>query len=113
MTGLEWQVKELTGESVAREIESDGCPVFVDFWAAWCPPCRMMEQVVEELAERFAGKILVRKLNTDRHRSAAAKFNISGIPAFIIFKHGKEVWRHVGALGKKKLTEVFNSIIDE
>jgi len=104
---IEWKAKELDNKNFFQEIEHPGYPVFVDFWAAWCPPCRMMDPVIEELAEEFKEKIMVRKLNTDLHRTVVNKLNISGIPTYIIFNKGKEVWRNVGAISKKKLIEAF------
>lgn len=110
---MEWKAKELNNKSFFQEIENIGYPVFVDFWAAWCPPCRMMEPVIEELAEEYKEKIIIRKLNTDLYRTTADKLNISGIPTYIIFKQGKEVWRNVGAMSNKKLRKVFNEIISK
>lgn len=107
---MDWSAKELTHQTFREEIDSSPYPVFVDFWAAWCPPCRMMDPVIEELAEEFEGKILVRKLNTDLYRTVADKLNINGIPTYVVFRNGEEVWRNVGALSKKKLIQVFSNI---
>jgi thioredoxin 1 len=101
---------ELNNKNFSREIENNNYPVFVDFWAAWCPPCRMMDPVIEELAEEFKEKVIIRKLNTDLYRNIADKLNISGIPTYIIFYKGKEVWRNVGAMGKRKLREVLDNV---
>ncbi len=110
---MEWKAKELTHKNFYDEINHSNYPVFVDFWAAWCPPCRMMDPVIEELAVEFKEKIIIRKLNTDLYQTIANNLGISGVPTYIIFNKGKEVWRNVGALGKKKLFEVFNEIISE
>jgi thioredoxin 1 len=108
---MEWQAKELNNTNFFQEIEHPDYPVFVDFWAAWCPPCRMMDPVIEELAQEFKEKLVVRKLNTDLYRTIADKLNISGIPTYIIFSKGKEVWRNIGALSKKKLIEICDKVI--
>lgn len=108
---IDWNAKELDGKNFFEEIKTNGYPVFVDFWASWCPPCRMMDPLIDEMAERFEGKVIVRKLNTDFYPAISGKINISGVPTYIIFKEGKEVWRNVGAIGKKKLRETFESFV--
>ncbi|NLW25533.1 MAG: thioredoxin [Clostridia bacterium] len=80
-------------------------PVLVDFWAAWCGPCRMIAPVVEELAEDFAGKAKVGKLNVDEHGSIAQKYGVMSIPTLILFKDGKEVTRVVGFRPKAELAK--------
>ena len=107
---MDWDVKELNGKNFDEEINQDVYPVFVDFWAAWCPPCRMMHAVIRELAIKFEGQILFRKLNTDFYKGIAGKMNISGIPTYIFFKDGKEVWRATGAMTKNKIIELLNTI---
>ncbi len=71
--------------------------VFVDFWAAWCGPCILMAPTVEELARKYAGKVVVGKLNVDENRAIAYRYNIMGIPTFMIFYNGEPVERIVGA----------------
>lgn len=109
---MDWSAAELTGETFAEAVKHPDHPVFIDFWAAWCPPCRMMDPVIKQLAAGYKEKVAVRKLNTDRYPGIAQELNVSGIPTFIIFKQGKEVWRKVGAVSKKKLEEVFKEILD-
>lgn len=108
---VEWKAKEIDNKNFYKEIKHPVFPVFVDFWAAWCLPCRMMDPVIEELAEEFKDKVIVRKLNTDLYRTVADTLNISGIPTYIIFKDGKEVWRNAGAISKKKLNEAFHEAL--
>ncbi|TAH51906.1 MAG: thioredoxin [Chloroflexota bacterium] len=71
-------------------------PAIVDFWAAWCGPCRMIAPFVEELASEYNGKALVAKLDTDANPMTPTKYGIMGIPTLIFFKDGKEVDRMVG-----------------
>jgi thioredoxin 1 len=107
---MDWEVKELNRKNFFEEINQLAYPVFVDFWADWCPPCRMMHPVIRELAGQYQGKILFRKLNTDFYKGIAAKMNISGIPTYILFKDGKEIWRSTGAMSKNKIIEALSVI---
>lgn len=71
-------------------------PVMVDFWAPWCGPCRMVAPIVEDLADRYGGRAVVAKINTDENLKVAGQFGIMGIPTMILFKDGQEVERVVG-----------------
>ena len=74
--------------------------VLIDFWAAWCGPCRALAPTVEDLAGQYAGKILVGKLNVDENPSTAERFQVCSIPTLVMIKNGKEVDRVVGCVPK-------------
>ncbi len=77
---------------------SEGRLTMVDFWAEWCGPCQMLGPVIESLAEKYEGKAVVGKVNTDEEQELAMRFGITGIPTVIFFKDGREVDRLVGVM---------------
>ncbi len=87
----------LTDANFDQVIRSSQVPVLVDFWAVWCGPCRMVAPVVEQLAQDYAGRALVGKLNVDENQGVAAKYGIMSIPTLMIFRNGQVVDRIVGA----------------
>lgn len=95
-------------ESFARTIAESELPVFVDFYADWCGPCKMMAPAVDELAARNTGRALVAKLNTDQAQQTSQSFDIRGIPTSIVFRNGKEVARQSGALPLAALQEMLD-----
>ncbi len=101
--GSEGKVIKLTSKNFDEVINNAKLPVLVDFWAEWCAPCRMMAPVVEALAKKYAGKVIVAKLNVDENPDVAQRYYIMGIPTFIIFKNGKPVEKIVGAVGQGPL----------
>lgn len=78
-------------------------PVFVDFWAPWCHPCRMVAPVVDELAEEYSGKVVFAKLNVDEHPKLASKYDVMSIPTMLIFKGGKPASNIIGFKPKDQL----------
>ncbi|UTA48209.1 thioredoxin TrxA [Simiduia sp. 21SJ11W-1] len=94
----------------ADVLKAEG-PVLVDFWAAWCGPCKMIAPVLDELAGELAGKITIAKMDVDANKETPAKFNIRGIPTLMIFKGGQMESMKVGALSKSQLVEFINSAL--
>ena len=90
-------------DSFEQDVLGSEQPVLVDFWAEWCGPCKMIAPVLEEIADEFAGKIKVAKLNIDQNEGTAPKFGIRSIPTLMIFKGGNAEATKVGALSKSEL----------
>ncbi|ACF14957.1 thioredoxin [Chloroherpeton thalassium ATCC 35110] len=89
---------EAMPQSFEDLIQTSELPVFVDFWAEWCGPCRMIAPSVKKLAEEMTGKLVVVKVNVDEKPQLAQAHGIMGIPTLIMFHKGKEIWRASGAL---------------
>ncbi len=104
-------VIELTDATFDEIVHNSEGPVLVDFWAPWCGPCKMIGPVVEELANEYAGKAKICKLNTDDARDSAVEFGISAIPTIILFKEGQVQKKWVGLTSKKDLAEAIDSLL--
>jgi thioredoxin 1 len=92
-----------TDANFADVIESGEGLSIVDFWAAWCGPCRMVAPVVEQLAQEYAGRLQVAKVDVDANQAVAMKYNIRSIPSILFFKDGKHIDTVVGAVPKAML----------
>ena len=100
------KVKDVTDSSFDQEVLQSPKPVLVDFWAAWCGPCRMLGPTVEAIAEQYFDSLIVVKLNVDDNPSTTEKYGIKGIPTLILFSDGKEVELAVGATTKESISEM-------
>jgi thioredoxin 1 len=98
---------ELTSATFDEEVQHSEVPVLVDFWAAWCGPCRLVAPVIDQIAEEYEGTVKVAKVNVDAEQHLAASFGISSIPTIVLFEPGQPPRSVVGALPKETLEEAF------
>lgn len=102
---------KVTDETFETEVLKSPIPVLVDFWAAWCGPCRVIAPIIDELAEEFEGKVKVMKLNVDENPVTPGKYGIRVIPTLIIFKNGEPVEVIVGAVSKNTIVNALNKAL--
>ena len=104
-------VVEFTDDGFDSDVLASDTPVLVDFWAEWCGPCRMIGPIVEEIANEYAGRIKVGKMNVDVNPVVPPQFGIRSIPSLLIFKDGAVSDQIVGAVPKKNITEVLDKVL--
>ena len=97
-------IKNVSDGTFDQDVLKSDQPVLVDYWAAWCGPCKMIAPILEEIASEYAGKLTIAKVNVDENQETAAKFGIRGIPTLMLFKYGQVSATKVGALSKSQLT---------
>ena len=102
---------QVTDASFKQEVLDSEVPVLVDFWAPWCGPCRMVAQVVDEIAQQYDGQVKVVKLNTDENPNVASQYGIRSIPTLMIFKGGQRVDMVVGAVPKTTLSNTLEKYL--
>jgi len=101
-------VKEVSDSSFDGDILKSSTPVLVDFWAPWCGPCRSVAPIVEDLANEYAGKLKVAKINVDESTEVAMRYQITSIPTFILFKNGQVADRALGALPRSEFVKLID-----
>jgi len=99
---------EITDTNFESEVAKSNTPVLVDFWAAWCAPCRALSPTVDAIAEEYKGRVKVVKLDVDANGSTAARFNIRGIPTLLVIKDGQVKEQIVGAVDKSVITKALD-----
>lgn len=97
------KVIHVTDANFDLEIMQSKVPTLIDFWATWCAPCRALAPIVEEMAETYAGKIKVAKMNVDENPATPGKYGVRGIPTLILIKDGEVVDQVVGAVPKSQI----------
>lgn len=101
----------VTDETFDADVLQADLPVLVDFWAAWCGPCKMIAPILDELADQYEGKIKIAKMDVDGSKKTPAKFNVRGIPTLLIIKNGEVEATKVGALSRVQLIEFIDSVL--
>ena len=102
-----------TDGSFDQDVLRSEVPVLVDFWAEWCVPCRQMGPTIDVVAQEYAGKLKVGKLDVDSNINTAGRYNIRGIPTLLLFKEGRVVEQRVGAVGKSEVVRMLEAHVPQ
>jgi thioredoxin 1 len=103
--------EKVTKDNFKQEVLDAGIPVLVDLWAPWCMPCKMVEPILDKLAEDLNGKIKVVRVNVDEEPELAAEYNIVSIPTLLVFKRGELVDKKVGAVPRPVIDEMIKQYL--
>ncbi|MEO1012803.1 MAG: thioredoxin [Bacteroidota bacterium] len=102
---------EITDATFDEVVLKSDKPVVVDFWAAWCGPCRMVGPIIDEVSQEFEGKAVVGKIDVDSNQEFAAKYGVRNIPTVLVFKDGEIVDRKVGVSPKEEYTKAIEEVL--
>lgn len=102
---------EITDATFEETVLKSEKPVMVDFWAAWCGPCRMVGPIIDEISTEFDGKAIVGKVDVDANQEFAAKYGVRNIPTVLVFQNGEVVGRQVGVAAKQAYADALNELL--
>ena len=102
---------EITDATFEETVLKSTIPVVVDFWAAWCGPCRMVGPIIDEISTEYEGKAIVGKVDVDANQEFAAKYGVRNIPTVLVFKDGEVVGRQVGVAPKTSYSEAIDALL--
>jgi thioredoxin 1 len=105
------KIIHLTDDTFEAEVVNSDSPVLVDYWADWCGPCKMIAPILDEIADEYADRVKIAKLNIDENPATPPKYGIRGIPTLMLFKGGNVEATKVGAVSKSQLTAFLDSNI--
>lgn len=104
-------IAQVTDDQFDEQVLKSTEPVLVDFWAEWCGPCKMIAPLLDEVAQSYAGKLKIAKVNIDQNQKTPRNYNVRGIPTLMIFKDGKVQATQIGAVSKTQLTQLIDKTI--
>ena len=104
-------IRATTDQTFQKDVLGNGLPALVDFWATWCAPCRALAPIIDEVADQYAGKIQVFKVDIDSNPETPAQYGVRGIPTVILFKGGQPVDQVVGAVPKPEIERLIKKVL--
>jgi len=105
------KAERLTDINFDQKVVQSDLPVLVDFWASWCPPCKMVEPILEELAVEYSGRLTVGKLHVDQNPRMRNRYQVLGVPTFVLFRDGQYIARRTGAQSKGQLRQMLDIVL--
>ena len=102
---------EITEATFQQLVIESGMPVMVDFWATWCPPCKILHPIIDQISDEYEGRVTVGKVDVDQNQGLAQKYSIRGIPTILFFRNGEVRDQVVGALPKEQLKPKVDALL--